>query len=182
MSNPRSASELSAKQLGTISWFISFGDLLTLLVCFFLLLTPRFANPGQQTQGQQGVSNVTTPRQIPGTTFASRSSDVKDASGKTVPVWRRDPVVASSGESLSGAQAEWLRLLIDNILQGATATVSVCEAESESEVISEALEKLQAVGESASQVTFQLGAQCEQWRKRFVSERQLVAVVQFSWK
>lgn len=58
-------------QPGSVVWFISFGDLLTLLLCFFLVLTP-WDRLKQVTKGQSlqaGNSNSAVHPQS-GTTFA----------------------------------------------------------------------------------------------------------------
>jgi hypothetical protein len=180
MGSPKFMSELSGSQLGSISWFISFGDLLTLLVCFFLLLTPRLGAQHEQIQSEQGFGKARQPVQTSGTTLASSVSDVKGASSDFVPVWRNDIRSGVSNGSSSDAQEGWVSALVDKTHQGAIATVQVCESESEVEVMSQAMEQLRVVDESASRVTFQLGAECELWKRRFASPQQLVAVVYFS--
>jgi len=46
-----------ASQQGSVVWFISFGDLLTLLLCFFLVLTPwNRLNPINQSEVKQVLS------------------------------------------------------------------------------------------------------------------------------
>lgn len=44
-------------QPGSVVWFISFGDLLTLLLCFFLVLTPwdRLKDPAKGQSLQEGM-------------------------------------------------------------------------------------------------------------------------------
>jgi len=180
MRNPRPISELSASQVGSISWFISFGDLLTLLVCFFLLLTPQLADHRGQAQRKQGLTRIAQAGQMSGISLASRVLDVKGASSEVVPVWEHDLRDAESAGPSRGMQEGWLRLLVDKTSQGATATVQVCEAEFEREVLSETMEQLRVVTESASRVMFQVGTECDLWREQFASQQQLVAVVHFS--
>jgi hypothetical protein len=180
MRNHRRAAELTGTQLGSISWFISFGDLLTLLVCFFLLLTPRLAMQREQMQRQQGFSNSTESLQILGTDLASRKSDVKGTSVGSVPVWQSDLGLTDEARSSGSLRADWVSLLVDKVSQGAIATVQVCDAESEKEVLSQVMRELVVVGTSASRVTFELEAECIMWRKHFASPQQLAAVVHFS--
>lgn len=54
-------------------WLISFGDLLTLLVCFFLVLTPWAGTRQPSLLIQQQVNSVVAPNGAPGTALASRS-------------------------------------------------------------------------------------------------------------
>ncbi len=167
-------------QLGTISWYISFGDLLTLMVCFFLLLTPRFAAQRQQGQTEQGVTKVQESAQILGTALAPIVTDVKGVSAGVVPVWYQDILGDSADKTAIGGRRNWLGMLVEQSSKGAIATVQICAGESEVEALSEVVEALRGVGESAGQVMFQLEAQCEVWRKQFASSQNLVGVVQFS--
>jgi hypothetical protein len=59
-------------QPGSVVWFISFGDLLTLLLCFFLVLTPwdRLKEAGKSKSVQASTSTLSVHQQH-GTTFAS---------------------------------------------------------------------------------------------------------------
>ena len=64
----------SEGQPGSVVWFISFGDLLTLLLCFFLVLTPwdrlKRSSNTQSLLTVTGQSDVSANH---GTTFASDS-------------------------------------------------------------------------------------------------------------
>lgn len=62
----------SEGQPGSVVWFISFGDLLTLLLCFFLVLTPwHLLNNTSNNQSLQRVSSQNSAFMPGGTTFAS---------------------------------------------------------------------------------------------------------------
>jgi hypothetical protein len=65
----------SEGQPGSVVWFISFGDLLTLLLCFFLVLTPwdRLKSVPNTQSLRPVTSNNSTLTQR-GTTFASDPS------------------------------------------------------------------------------------------------------------
>ena len=56
---------------GSVVWFISFGDLLTLLLCFFLVLTPwdRLSNP-IASEESQGVAPKNSSERPSGTSLA----------------------------------------------------------------------------------------------------------------
>jgi hypothetical protein len=62
----------SEGQPGSVVWFISFGDLLTLLLCFFLVLTPwdRLKKPSN-AQSLPTVNGQSEGSVLSGTTFAS---------------------------------------------------------------------------------------------------------------
>ena len=62
----------SEGQPGSVVWFISFGDLLTLLLCFFLVLTPwDRLKKSSNTQSLPIVTAQSATVDSPGTTFAS---------------------------------------------------------------------------------------------------------------
>jgi hypothetical protein len=173
----------SDSQLGFVSWFISFGDLLTLLVCFFLLLTPRGMVRHMQTQKEQGVNDSPSADHMIGTSLASRPFNVKGVSGEVIPVWLYPRRVAGLEHAPLGGQEDWLKLLRTYVSEGALATVKLCKADTntETEVLSQALGELAKIGESASRVKFETEAECSLWNKRFVSSQRLVALVRFSW-
>jgi hypothetical protein len=56
-----------------VVWLISFGDLLTLLVCFFLVLTPWTKVKFGSTASNQSVTAATQREHISGTALANRS-------------------------------------------------------------------------------------------------------------
>jgi hypothetical protein len=66
-----------ANEQSSVVWFISFGDLLTLLLCFFLVLTPwdRLSTPHKYQSAQQIEENRQTDSAF-GTSFASKSRRV----------------------------------------------------------------------------------------------------------
>ena len=60
---------------GSVVWYISFGDLLTLLLCFFLVLTPwDRLKGGAHSQSGQAFSSQSTPNISHGIAFASDPS------------------------------------------------------------------------------------------------------------
>lgn len=72
---PRSMPPLSnngaSQSPGSVVWFISFGDLLTLLLCFFLVLTPwDQLSRSPADKGSQGVTSQTRLERPAGTSLA----------------------------------------------------------------------------------------------------------------
>jgi hypothetical protein len=109
-------------------WFISFGDLLTLLLCFFLVLTPweKLRPTGNIKANQEVVPPALAIAPV-GTVFAS-----SDPQGQS-PIMAEVPIFAEhvSGESLSGLVA------LANALQQEVApfvgephslTITVCDS------------------------------------------------------
>jgi len=73
MNNTSSRSHQGSSSAANLVWLISFGDLLTLLVCFFLVLTPwshmRFSSAGSK----QSLTPLPSSDQPLGTSLASRT-------------------------------------------------------------------------------------------------------------
>lgn len=86
-------------QPGSVVWFISFGDLLTLLLCFFLVLTPweKLRPAGNAKAKQEVVPSAGVGEQV-GTVFALTEPQGQSPIMAEVPIF--DEQV--SGESLSG--------------------------------------------------------------------------------
>ena len=97
-------------QPGSVVWFISFGDLLTLLLCFFLVLTPwdRLKNPSN-AQSLPAVTGQSQDSGLPGTTFASdlplRGSVIK----LELPLFEGAGSVSGDGLSSTALSAELKR-------------------------------------------------------------------------
>lgn len=73
MANSPLSSQPAATATTGLVWLISFGDLLTLLVCFFLVLTPWSAGHLKEVQRQQQLTTTQAPTENPGTSLASQS-------------------------------------------------------------------------------------------------------------
>lgn len=124
----QSSMQHASSQSGSVVWFISFGDLLTLLLCFFLVLTPweklrPTANPKIK---QEVVSTARGGMQL-GTVFAP--SNVEGQS----PIMAEIPIYAEhvSGESLSGlaSLADALKRELDPLTEEAhSLTITVCDS------------------------------------------------------
>ncbi len=70
-SHSRPSSRESSSSASSVAWVISFGDLLTLLLCFFLVLTPwdRLSAPPKTKESQMVAAQL--PLQVPaGTSLA----------------------------------------------------------------------------------------------------------------
>lgn len=110
-------------QPGSVVWFISFGDLLTLLLCFFLVLTPwQHLKRSPDVQSLRGINRDSLSNNSSGTTFASdralRGTVIKLELPLFAGGWQDDEERLSSGELVSN-----LRKVMSG---GARADVLVC--------------------------------------------------------
>jgi hypothetical protein len=93
-------------QPGSVVWFISFGDLLTLLLCFFLVLTPwQHLKRSPDVESLRGINADSVPKNPSGTTLASdpalRGSVIKLELPLFEGAWQAGGDHLSSGELLS---------------------------------------------------------------------------------
>lgn len=84
MANSSLPSQAPATTTTGLVWLISFGDLLTLLVCFFLVLTPWSAGRLQLVQRQQQLISTQALTETPGTSLASQSGGLSVSREKLV--------------------------------------------------------------------------------------------------
>ena len=93
MSGSLSSHSSSSSQHGhpsSVVWYISFGDLLTLLLCFFLVLTP-WKNPNNRhnVQSLSRFSLFDDPTRDPGTPLASGSQPRGSVTILELPLFRQ---------------------------------------------------------------------------------------------
>lgn len=78
-------------QHGSVVWFISFGDLLTLLLCFFLVLTPwKQLNQRSQDQSSPPVKSKNVVAGGIGTTLADELPERGFQLLREVPIFARE--------------------------------------------------------------------------------------------
>lgn len=162
----------------SVSWMISFGDLLTLLVCFFLLLTPQVNSGVLDPEPNQEVNSSRDQRHSIGTDLASKVFVVKDAPLEVMPIWRSREKEGVSGGKLVDQQ--WRSDMLKRVAAGSKARIEMCDVLAEREILTETLKDLRGSDVQASRVQFELGANCDRWRGKFPSDRELLAVVSFS--
>lgn len=149
-------------QPGSATWFISFGDLLTLLLCFFLVLTPwdRLKSP-QQAQLSQRVSSQNAPTNAHGTTFASDHLLRGSVTILEVPLLSSDwGIVAEEapGFPLDALEAE-LRSI--DVTQG-TASLLVCDGKADrAAILREVGEVIRRVSGGVAKVVLEVSGDCE---------------------
>jgi hypothetical protein len=122
-----SSAQQRTSQPGSVVWFISFGDLLTLLLCFFLVLTPwDKLRAAANTKVKQEVGPISQEAGKLGIALASPVSREQASILAEVPIQAEHV----SGESLSALVA-----LMDALQQEVaplrdrahTLTVTVCD-------------------------------------------------------
>lgn len=113
----------SAPQSASLVWLISFGDLLTLLVCFFLVLTPweKFT-AASLPQSDSAVTQVERDFASTGTQFASLPQQLPSVVVAEVPIFDLETL-----EAQLGVNAE-LKQALSAAPEGALATLAVCGA------------------------------------------------------
>ncbi len=149
-------------QPGSATWFISFGDLLTLLLCFFLVLTPwdRLKSP-QQSQSSQRFSVQSTSISAHGTTFASDLPLRGSVTILEVPLLSNDwGIVADEapGFPVDALEAE-LRGI--NVSRG-TASLLVCDGKADrAAILREVGDVVRRVSGEGVQVVVEVSGDCE---------------------
>lgn len=149
-------------QPGSATWFISFGDLLTLLLCFFLVLTPWDRLKAlKQSQSPQRVSIENVVPTSDGTTFASDLPLRGSVTILEAPLLSKDwEIVADEapGFPLDAVEAE-LRSI--DIRHG-TASVLVCDSKVDrAAILREVGEVIRRVSGEAVQVVLEVSGDCE---------------------
>jgi hypothetical protein len=147
-----------------VVWFLSFGDLLTLLLCFFLVLTPwDKLSSSRVADEKQPVSSAPQTRLDVGTSLAA-----VPARERSPEVLAEVPLVAELATSQDGvAQAQLLGALEQAMeALGETdieqVTVSVCRfEESRGEVVARVLPLLR--GHQLSQAALKVEIEGECW-------------------
>jgi hypothetical protein len=168
---------------------ISFGDLLTLLVCFFLVLTPSLSSSASSTQGDQRVNSAKEGQSL-GTGLASGSSRdervVNQVDAVRLPetrfLLRRGAEVELPGqlrdvwEGFSRSPAKPSAVKV---------TVSLCDVEAYEEVVASVRRQLpsgkRAQAPEIVRRQFEIGAECsgDQEARDALAKGELLAIVRF---
>lgn len=152
-----------AESPGSVVWFISFGDLLTLLLCFFLVLTPwgqLTANPDRDKV--QAVAPQAPLQEGAGTSLAEQSARKEPELLAEIPL-RTDLVSSQDGV----VEAKLLVALEDALLPhlraaGITLRVAICGTHGASaEALERVLPLLASKQFSHIPLAVEAGAGCE---------------------
>jgi hypothetical protein len=162
-------------------WFISLGDLLTLLVCFFLVLTPQNLSPQSKSHSKQAVSTPSDRLKVVGTMLAPGPIGQSVGSSLNVPVWidtaefseRQNPDQFSKG-------VDWKGMVKQALSTQAAVVVKLCDASLERAFFEAVVRELGEDRKSASLLSFEVGADCKRWSAKEDETRRLVAVLDFA--
>lgn len=153
-----------AESPGSVVWFISFGDLLTLLLCFFLVLTP-WEHLAGVVGGEkiQVVAAKSQPIQPSGTSLAEQSARKEPELLAEIPLRAE---LASSQDGV--AEAKFLAALEDALLEhrgaaGISLQVAVCAPHGEpAEALARVLPLVAARQFSHLHLEVEVGAGCQE--------------------
>jgi hypothetical protein len=144
-------------------WFISFGDLLTLLVCFFLVLTPKGSLSGESAKYDQAVSEVAVSTDGSGTKVAGEGSIANLLSAAIEVGLRTDQksytvLVKRNSEAIRGAEG---------VFQGImpvtkSVAVSICGEVNRMAVLDGVLQAVQATPTVLQRLSFELLDSCSE--------------------
>lgn len=168
-------------------WFISLGDLLTLLVCFFLVLTPHKSTSSNAAQTKQGVIGSQGVKDDVGTVLAQsplgQFPSVADARAfSPIAIWSDDVQLADKSADNRESERSWSAELLTAVVAGEMALVKLCDSKLEREILAQFGSVIERDLARSSAVSFETGANCETWRALRRDNQTLVAVVSFSKK
>lgn len=165
---------------GNESWLISLGDLLTLLVCFFLVLTPQTLLNARTPQGSQRVSyQERGPRDF-GIDLASHGLDRIPAAVGMLPVGRDQLVSTDSSGDQTGHVKLWLAELQSALERGDRVVVQLCDREVEQKVVADVAMYSADRQASLTSLQFEVNSDCGVYKRGLGSSEQLAAVVMFT--
>ena len=147
---------------GSIVWYLSFGDLLTLLLCFFLVLTPwDKLKEGQNKESEQIVATGSGSPVHDGTALASDPPLRGSVILRELPLFEGDEGIgARSSESIldRATQIELAGLVVS----GAKVSILVCEARADRAAILRGFsEVFHRVVSEVADFEIQVSASCE---------------------
>ena len=155
-------------------WFVSFGDLLTLLVCFFLVLTPQTSASKEIQKPNQHVRDSQISHSVYGTNLAQRV--VGGAlQGIVFPLFRG----STRGAAYPEMEAARFAVQSNDAVFGRQMVVKLCDAHIEEQEMAIVLDRLGEFGNLLQTAQFEVDASCARWRNEFVPYQDLFAVVTF---
>jgi len=159
----------------SVVWFISFGDLLTLLLCFFLVLTPwdRLSKP-PNPESRQHIEESGQRTSASGTSFASKTRRVSKILAE-VPIFE-DP----DGLIDVARTREWISQYLQTP-EAVEMSFNICASGSERQKTLEELGKVvDELGGESTAVAFEVHESCESAAFLAPVTERLVGVVRVS--
>jgi len=167
---------------GSESWFISLGDLLTLLVCFFLVLTPQTPSNAKTRQDNQIVSLQRAETRDFGTDLASHPLDRISSAAGMLPIWRDQLGLAGQSSEGSDCRRPWLLELRSALGRGEKIVVKLCDREVEQEVVADVVTCGIDRKTSVTSLQLEVNSACGLFKEWVGSPEKLAAIVMFAGK
>lgn len=161
-------------------WFLSFGDLLTLLLCFFLILTRQHGLPIDKASTQQEIVRAPGAVSSAGTQIASQDREVARVPSAGVPITVPLEEVHSSQAVEKAFLAGW------NVLHGRIGseprdvTVTLCDGQHVEELMDSVYRERLSQLSRVRSLKVHMTATCESYSMGLSSKRELVAVLDYS--
>lgn len=175
------ASPIAHESVDTsVVWYLSFGDLLTLLLCFFLVLTPSFQAIDNDRVKKEVVSATPGPSKSPGTALATMTQV-----GVGVPP-ERIAITVSATSSVDGSS------LVAELLSAWRAhrehskgftqdvTFRLCALRGGEDLMASLSKERHMLGQLVRKFQIEPFAECDATSLSVQPERELVAILEIS--
>lgn len=179
MDYPRKSSPLSTLSSCSDIWSISFGDLLTLLVCFFLVLTPRSSKSPENLSPKQEVMTSSGMSLTTGTNIASAEYERADEKGRLLRIVKKGFVADAAEVNVPRDGRSIIKDDRPTLGNEGRVTVRLCSHSLTQQDVSQILFEVHESGQKLSDVQFEVGASCAQWRDESAPADALLAVVNY---
>jgi hypothetical protein len=174
------SSESARDDQAATVWFISFGDLLTLLVCFFFVLTPQLTFNRDESETKEGLKVLGKGVAAHGTRFAYPPL------GDTGVVRAQSP--AEAFERADIRQADWRRELTQlwesYRMRGAVnpldVSIRLCSGNDQQHIAATMLHEIERSRKQLRSWSLELAASCDRDLAESMSSEKVVAVLEFS--
>lgn len=161
----------------SVVWLVSFGDLLTLLFCFFLILTPRLGGSLVNESTKEHVSDRVGAEILPGTSLATLDQEGRGMSLGFIPVTVARERALSSDERRAQVTAA-----LDNLRTrtGKLERIKVCVGSSSAARMQELYTATRLAYGELGGVEFEYEASCSRAAREVSADVDLIAVIEFS--
>lgn len=164
----------------SVVWLVSFGDLLTLLFCFFLVLTPRLGGMAVNRPTKEQLSSHDQPTKESGTLFASGALKAPRASRALIPVTVDKERLLDRVTRQQEAQSAFGLLGAKTLVHGHPIKVQVCEGDLSEENAGLLYAAAKRQYQSLQAFDFEYAVSCGEVIDGVSPSRAVVGVIEFS--
>lgn len=164
----------------SVVWLVSFGDLLTLLFCLFLVLTPRLGGTVANQSAKEGVSSDTGLGVTSGTQLATPHQEAPGVSIASIPVTVAKEHSQSSQERRKRAQSAFALLRARAASATISARVRVCEGSLSAEYLQDLFAEARVAYGNLRAPEFEYAVSCDRIVYDVSADEDLIAVIEFS--